>query len=301
MKRKTNLGMLFSLLIAATACLQGVRFQKPFSKVELEMGNGSSSPTAREIPLSTPSLTPFSPSQTIPPSSPQPTPEETALPYSPAFGIEYQHPDRYLRQGEQSRISDPALLDPLRSDQHHLDHLEMIYRWLHTDFEAYSAGGKTIGVVTVDDLLREHRLGGCHDFALLFAAAARELGYPAVMNRTDSISWVARFQEGQPDPHVGHVFVEVFLDGSWILVDPTNGWVVEEGYDPAQPVIPLKEHITGPSAESMGFYVERKGLDVWDFGIYSQEESTRAMDALAETLDLAEIRYPDYQFTRWER
>lgn len=221
--------------------------------------------------------------------------------YQVAFGIDYTRPEQYLGQGEQSQISDPTVLDSLRTEEQSLAHLGDIYRWLKREFTVYSAHGQTIGVVTVDTLLTNRRLGGCHDHGLVYAAVARELGYPAVMARTVSIAWTEQFQAGVQGTHVGHVFVEVYLDDKWLLIDSTNGWYVEEGYDPADPVIPLKGSIAGSNDEIYGFHVERKGIDTWDFGIHSPDESTEAMEAFARQLDLESIVYPEYNFKRFAR
>lgn len=221
--------------------------------------------------------------------------------YPTAFGIDYAHPEKYLAQGEQSRISDPTALDSLRRGEQSITHLGDIYRWLKRDFSRYEAGGKTIGVVTVDELLAERQLGGCHDHGLVYAAVARELGYPAVMARTVSIAWIERFQDGEKGPNVGHVFVEVFLASRWVLIDSTNGWYVELGYDPTNPVIPLKGNVAGSDDEAFGFYSERKGVDTWTFGIHSPADSNQAMEALGRQLDLKTIAYPTYAFARFSK
>jgi hypothetical protein len=293
-RRLTVVLMSFIVLVALLACA-----------VQQPDPTATPAPPTPVPPTVTP--TPFS-TQALPTPTPTPTPSPTPVPsptptiaYQPAFGIDYAHPEKYLAQGEQSQISDPSVLDSLRSDEQSIAHLGDIYRWLKREFEAYRAGGKTIGVVTVDQLLAERRLGGCHDHGLVYAAVARELGYPAVMARTVSIAWVEGFQAGEKGPHVGHVFVEVYLDGKWVLIDSTNGWYVEDGYDPTDPVIPLKGSIAGSSEEIYGFYVERKGLDTWDFGIHSPAESTQAMDELGGRLDLASIVYPDYEFQHFSK
>ncbi|MBN1811054.1 MAG: transglutaminase domain-containing protein [Anaerolineae bacterium] len=161
---------------------------------------GIPQPGATVVTLTlTPVLFPIQPSTPTLTSTPLPTPAPLPTPtigYQPAFGIDYAHPEEYLAQGEQSQISDPAVLDLLRADEQSLAHLGDIYRWLKREFEAYKAGGQTIGVVTVDQLLAERRLGGCHDHGLVYAAVARELGYPAVMMHTVSIAWVEQFQAG---------------------------------------------------------------------------------------------------------
>jgi transglutaminase-like putative cysteine protease len=174
--------------------------------------------------------------------------------------------------------------------------LALIYDWLKTEFTHYRARGTTIGTATVDQLLLSRELGGCHDFALVFAAVSREFGYPAVMIDTYSISWIEQFQKGEAEGHIGHVFVEVYLDDKWILVDPTNGWYVEYDYDPSNPIIPLKGSIAGSSKEIYGFYAELKGLDSWSYGIYNNADLTQKMDEFASEYDLSDINYPKYQF-----
>jgi hypothetical protein len=248
-----------------------------------------------------PTQAPVSPALELPTPTILLIPEPTAFIYQPAFGIDYGHPELYLDQGEQSQIQDPSVLDGLFAEEQSLDHLGNIYRWLKSEFTPYRAGGRTIGVVTVEELLESRRLGGCHDHGLVYAAVARELGYPAIMARTSSIAWMEGFQAGKQGPHVGHVFVEVYLDGRWVLIDSTNGWYVEEGYDPTDPVIPLKGPIAGSSEEIYGFYVERKGIDTWGFGIHSPEENTQAMDELAQVLDLGRIVYPEYEIMRFNK
>jgi hypothetical protein len=193
------------------------------------------------------------------------------------------------------------MLDPLRTDEQSLAHLHSIYRWLKREFEPRRDGGKSIGVVTADQLLAEGSLAGCHDYGLVYAAVARELGYPAVMMHTVSIAWVGQFQAGEKGTYVGHVFVEVYLDGKWVLIDSTNGWYVEDGYDPTDPVIPLKGSIAGSSKEIYGFYVEVKGVDIWDFGVHSLADTTRGMEELANRLDLTTIVYPDYEFKHFTK
>ena len=235
------------------------------------------------------------PTDTATPTS-QPTPVAVSVNYQMAFGIDYARPEEYLAQGEQTQVSNPAVLDPLRTQEQSMAHLGDIYRWLQREFTYNSVGGGTIGVVTVDQLLAEHQLGGCHDCALVYAAVVRHLGYPAVMADSYSIAWVEQFQAGAKGQYIGHVFVEVYLGGKWVLVDPTNGWYVESGYDPADPVIPLRGAIAGSSKEIYGFHGDRKGSDTWAYGITSVSKLTQAMDELARRLDLEAIAYPEYVF-----
>lgn len=228
------------------------------------------------------------------------TPPASTTSYSAAFGIDYGHPEAYLEQGEQSRISDPSQLGELRSDGQSLTHLGDIYRWLKHDFEPYGAHGRTIGVATVDQLLADRRLGGCHDTALVYASVAREMGYPALIADTASIPWIEQYQAHEASQHVGHVFVEVYLVDEWVLIDPSNGWYLEHGYVPGNPVIPLTIGPASSNPDMHGCYVLCKGSDSWAIGIHSLADLTEAMNSLASQLDLQAITYPEYTFQRFD-
>jgi transglutaminase-like putative cysteine protease len=244
---------------------------------------------------STPSSREPAPTHTLNPTA-TPSPTAVSILYQPAFGIDYAHPEVYLEQGEQTGVTDPLALNPLRVQADGIDHFAHIYRWLRNDFTYYRAGGKTIGNITVDELLEKRQLGGCHDFGLVFAAVVRELGYPAVVVESYSITWVKQYQEDKSGSLAGHVFVEVYSNGSWILVDPTNGWYVEKDYDPTNPVIPLKGSIAGPIEEVYGYYIGLKGTDTWAYGIYSLSELRQAAKDLTAQIDLVAVDYPDYNF-----
>jgi transglutaminase-like putative cysteine protease len=240
---------------------------------------------------------PSSETPTQPPPTPTPTP---TIVYQPAFGIDYTNPEQYLNNGEQTSISSPEVLDPLRSDEKSIAHLRRIYLWLKKEFEPYSAGGSTIGVVTTDQLLEKRRLGGCNDHGLVYVAVVRELGYPAIFFSTNSIAWMELYQAGEDVPRTGHVFVEVYLDGRWVLIDSTNGWYVDKGYDPSNPVIPLKGNIAGSSEEIYGFYVVHKGIDQWDLGIHSRSDNIAIKEEVASQVVLESIEYPSYIFENFK-
>ena len=247
-------------------------------------------------PIDTPIRTPTN----LPPASPTPAPTRA---YQPAFGIDYAHPSTYTSQGKQTVIKDTSALDSLLQKERNnigadFPMLGEIYRWEKAGF-SLCVGGKTIGVVTVEQLLQERRMGGCHDWALVYAAAARQLGYPAVIVDTMSIAWAKDYVSGKKTSYFGHVFVEVYADGKWLLVDPTNNWVAADGYDPANPVIPLKGSIAGENNEGYGFYVMCKGLDSWDYDIHSNADLQELMRNTADQVSLSSLSYPAYRFTRF--
>lgn len=80
-------------------------------------------------------------------------------------------------------------------------------------------------------------------------------------------------------------------------LDRPDQWLaLEKDYDPGNPVIPLKGNIAGQTEEIYGFYVERKGVDIWDMNIHIQVESGESMDGLASRLEMDSIVYPSYNF-----
>ena len=254
-------------------------------------------PTNTRAPTLTPSPQPTATSAPSPTPTmlPTRTPTFTASQrYQSAFGIDYGHPEKYLAQGEQTRLSNPVIIDPLRGKTPSIAHLGEIYFWIKREFTPWSAGGSTIGVATTDQLLKERRLGGCHDWGLVYASLARELGYPTVMIDTMGIAWAKGFLAGKKSPYLGHVFVEVFIAGKWVLVDSTNNWYVEEDYNPANPVIPLKM-----GDETEGLFVMRKGVDSWGYGIRSNQELTRLMEDSARQLKVETIQFPPYNWQRF--
>lgn len=254
-----------------------------------------SSPTPihpTEVKATEPSL----PKKTTKPPQITPSEEGTQSEYEKAFGIDYAHPSHYLRQGEQSQISDLRFLPDLSTEQSGLEELKEIYAWMKREFTPYRAGGKTIGTVTVEELFVRRRLGGCHDHALVFSAVVRRFGHPAVIIETYSISWMEEYQQGTSQGYVGHVFVEVYLEDQWVLVDPTNGWYVAEGYDPMNPFIPLTGKVSGPSPEEDGFFVDLKGIDSWGMGIHSVADLNRRMELTAAQFKLEGMDIPSYTF-----
>lgn len=212
------------------------------------------------------------------------------------FGIDYSQPGQYVAPGRQTLLTQadlaelaPALLPRVTSQPTGLEQLAGVFEWLRGDFESWNAGGSTIGAATARELLESKRLGGCHDFALVFAAVTRGLGYPAVMVDTAGLDWLKTAATGAKGRYTGHVFVEVFVDGHWILVDATNGPYVAKGYDPGNPVIPL----------GRGYYAMRKGADTWGYGINSNQQLQQLMDETAKQLAGVAFSRPPYEIQKW--
>lgn len=75
--------------------------------------------------------------------------------------------------------------------------------------------------------------GGCADYAVVFTALSRACGIPTVFVKTMDADWIREFRAaGTCTSWRGHVFLEVFIDGRWRLLDP-EALRLYDDYDPA--------------------------------------------------------------------
>ncbi len=138
----------------------------------------------------------------------------------PAFDrVDYAKPGDYL--GLDASFGDPerirAIAAPLTASRPERS-LAAIGRWIsanlrYDDKAAYA--WRDCGAI-VDS----KAYGGCADHALLFGALARAAGIPTVWVKTMDADWIREFRAaGSCTSWRGHVFLEVYLDGRWRLLD----------------------------------------------------------------------------------
>jgi len=91
----------------------------------------------------------------------------------------------------------------------------------------------------VDRMLADGTYRGCADLALLFGAVTRALGLPTVWVKAMDAAWIREFRArgGKVEDWRGHVFLEIFYDGRWVLVDPGPA-TVQRDYDPRARILP---------------------------------------------------------------
>ena len=71
--------------------------------------------------------------------------------------------------------------------------------------------------------------GGCADHAVVFTALVRACGIPTVFVKTMDADWIRDFCTGKPSSSWhGHIFLEVFVSGSWRLLDASALKIYEE-------------------------------------------------------------------------
>jgi len=208
------------------------------------------------------------------------------------YGIDYEHPELYLAPGPQSEVSEAcfvAVAEDLEIEQIDLPAIGRLYSWKASQFKQVSAGGGYVGQRTVREILEERTLTGCHDHGLLVVSLLRKYSVPAIMVDASGIGWALRYTD-EVTYFSGHIFVEAFLGGQWMLFDSTSGEYIAD-YDPTNPVIPL----TNPG-ELTGYYVMYKGLDPASYGITAIHQLNATQVRCAQMLkeEISDLDFPEY-------
>lgn len=198
------------------------------------------------------------------------------------WGVDYNRPAHYLKQGSQTRIPQEYQeeIDSILGPVENIGQLLHVYDYIHNNYRTEAAGGRYIGTMTVETILREKFLTGCHDHGLFVAAILRHNGVPAVLVDGVDLNFVEKYPNH--DGFGGHVYVEAFIDSRWILLDSTNSRYVPD-YDYTDPVI--NEFENENDSDKLGKYVMFKGLDSNSYGVNSHEDLIMYLIAYAKYLN----------------
>ena len=107
---------------------------------------------------------------------------------------------------------------------------------------------------TAEELIEEQKLGGCADYALAQVALFRAVGIPAQVVLTANVNWMQSYKKNDLIMTTGHVFIEVYLENRWYLVDPTYRFLYPH-YDRTSKSYPRGE------------YFVMRGKDYWELGL----------------------------------
>lgn len=135
---------------------------------------------------------------------------------------------------------------------------------------------------SADTLFERGILGGCADYALVEAAFFRAMGIPVRMTVTVQRQWVLACRRNPLSLPEGHVFLEVYLEDAWYLVDSSYRILYSE-IDPHSPFYPGGEIAC------------LKGRDFQEMGLHSVEGLIREMHRCADGADLEAYREPPYR------
>jgi len=77
---------------------------------------------------------------------------------------------------------------------------------------------------SAQEIFKSKMATGCTDYAYVFASLARQMGISTTILQTAQKEWTNKLINniGDTKKHYGHTFCECYLNGKWILVDPTK-------------------------------------------------------------------------------
>jgi len=131
---------------------------------------------------------------------------------------------------------------------------------------------------TAAELFESRTYSGCGDHGLVLATLLRAAGLPTVFVSSVQKDWARDKTMGTAGRrYMGHVFLEVYTAGGWVLVDSTKPLLWKK-YDPEERNLPR------------GYYLMSKGYDSWDMGITRQRHLLFHMDNLVENTPLSRFR-----------
>ncbi len=197
----------------------------------------------------------------------QPLPEETLV---------------YLRGSRQSVMTPAiqAIAGQLQADTRRERMLKAVdYIWTHFRYENREA--HLSFTRAADELFQSQVLGGCSDFALVQSVLFRALGIPARLVITADIDWMEKYKENNLYMTRGHVFIEVFLENRWYLVDT------------AYRTVYLDYQVFQKSYPRNLFFCFRT-IDYWDIGIKSVDDVDRLLRAIALAFNPSQYHDPEY-------
>ncbi len=78
-------------------------------------------------------------------------------------------------------------------------------------------------MATAAQIIEQGEAIGCTNYATLFQAIVKYKGIPSIIVDATSTKHVEKLRKKDGEGVVGHVMVECYIDGKWILVNSTNG------------------------------------------------------------------------------
>jgi len=156
----------------------------------------------------------------------------------PTFeGIDYASPQSYLdipaSLGDRERITEQAQALKGRNER---ATIRKVLEWIEANLTC--DGDKAYAWRNYDDVVRERCYGGCADQAIVCGALLRAAGLPTVWVKTMDVAWIWDFKQGRPfEAWSGHVFLEVYVDGKWLLLD-AGAKLLYTNYSPQSRILP---------------------------------------------------------------
>lgn len=155
----------------------------------------------------------------------------------PTLEIDYAAPEKYLVMteslGDHKVISELAATMKGETD---LATVTKVLRWMHTNLRVNEELAYTWR--NVDTVLKEMTYASCADEAIVAAALLRANGIPTILVKTMDADWIQQYKNGKKfSTWSGHVFLEIYMDGQWALLNP-GAEMIYEDYNPNNTLLP---------------------------------------------------------------
>lgn len=145
-------------------------------------------------------------------------------------------PRDYLKKGKQTDLMPEVLEEARKVRGEGLHFVINALRHIHSSYRQVRQGEKDVPpkrIRTAGQLVESRVLNGCTDYAHLFIVLCRARGIPAAYVETFHEKWLAK-----PTAMIfGHIFVKVYVDEEWLVVDPMRGNIsAVHKYNPYKPM-----------------------------------------------------------------
>jgi len=174
--------------------------------------------------------------------------------------VDYAHPEKYI--DIPAKLGDAATVRKVAAEIKATtprSKLGAIGAWISSHIKNDDRAGYEFR--DFDRILKDGTYGGCQDHAEVFGAVARACGIPTVWVKTMDADWIRMFRRTRDEGQTwsGHVFLEVFVDGKWLLLNATQG-MLHEDYDVRQRILPGNRF----AYDKGGDYYELVMSDRWE-------------------------------------
>ena len=151
--------------------------------------------------------------------------------------IEYAAPEKYLAiaetLGDGAEIARQAAELKGESDR---ETIRNVLAWM--DETLKYDGEKAYAWRNFDTVVKEQCYGGCADQGIVCGVLLKGAGIPTVWVKTMDVDWIWDFKNDRRlEAWSGHVFLEVYVDGKWVLLDP-GAKLLYEDYSPTARILP---------------------------------------------------------------
>jgi hypothetical protein len=151
--------------------------------------------------------------------------------------VDYATPNKYLEivhsLGTNAWITSQAL--KLKGDSD-LATIQKVLKWMDLNLK-YDAD-RAYYWRNFDDVIKEKSYGGCADQGIVCGVLLKGAGIPVIWVKTMDVSWIWDFKKNREfKAWSGHVFLEVYVEKKWMLLDPGAKTIYKE-YSPKTRILP---------------------------------------------------------------